>query len=200
MKKFLSAHFVLFLVSMMALAPQAHSASEQQCTDFFFSDKQERTFVNRAQESNLELINKLREIKRAKPQARAEVNDYLKSIRQEVFENSKKLTVKVSSESKLKRSYDVVIVGAGPHGAVVASEILKVNPMANILILDNSTGELGAGVFSNLGESFRINSAESREISGNNFPGNPVQVSDFNSDGIKYVSSQVLGHLTTTVQ
>ena len=73
MKKFLSAHFVLFLVSMMALAPQAHSASEQQCTDFFFSDKQERTFVNRAQESNLELINKLREIKRTKPQARAEI-------------------------------------------------------------------------------------------------------------------------------
>lgn len=130
-------------------------------------------------------------------QISAEIQKIFSGIQEDLRQRSKVLAEDIARSPKGRVIYDAIIVGGGPQGAAIAAEIMRTNPNAKILIIEDSNS---GGVFSKFGPSFTINSLEDPNFSGNNFPGIPVQIKDMNLDGRKFVSSHLVGNMTIELQ
>ena len=98
--------------------------------------------------------------------------------------------------------WDVIIVGAGPHGATCASKIKSIHPNAKVLLIEGR--DVSSGHFANGGQYFRINSTLNQPDPGPCFESTgkynhphvfgPIQVTDLS--GHRWPSASMLAQLS----
>jgi thioredoxin reductase len=127
-------------------------------------------------------------------EAKANVS-YAQNLYKQFQERSSILlsSLKSAEESGEYKVFDTIGIGAGPHNACLLAALKAADPGAKSLVIESSDS---LGTFQKLGKTFRLNTPEHGNVSGNVFPAIPAQVSDFNPAGKVFVEGEAVGDAT----